>query len=384
MRLLTINAGSSNTKLALFERHDGLPRRIGKAQAIHDGDRWRLTLEGRPVDAPGNVSSASLLDAIDRTWPLAGIAAIGHRVVHGGSGFRTPVRLDPETILELRELEPLAPLHQPANLAMVDAVAAQLPSMPQVACFDTAFHATLRERAWRFALPHRLADAGVRRYGFHGLSYQSIRDQLRTRAPELARGRVVVAHLGAGCSACAMDDGVSVDTSMGFSALDGLPMATRCGALDPGVVLHLLQQRGMTADAVHDMLYRDSGLRGLSGISGDARDLTASDDPRAAMALDVFAFRIAREIGALAVSLGGLDGVVFTAGVGEHQPRIRRMVCGHLGLFNACLDDAANERGEPRFDAAGSGLALWMLHTDEEAVIADATLHVLESGGAGR
>lgn len=382
MRLLTLNAGSSNTKLALFEANGGALRRIGKAQARREGERWQLALAGEIVEAPAadDVAPASLLDAIDRLWPLAGIDAIGHRVVHGGSRFRHPTRLDPATIAALRELEPLAPLHQPANLALVDAVSARLPAMAQVACFDTAFHASLPERTWRFALPHVLAEAGVRRYGFHGLSYESIRDQLRRHAPALARGRVVVAHLGAGCSACAMADGASIDTSMGFSALDGLPMATRCGALDPGVLLHLLQQRGMSVDAVHDMLYRDSGLRGLSGISGDVRDLTASDDPRAAMALDVFAFRVAREIGALAVSLGGLDGVVFTGGVGEHQPRIRQHVCEQLGLFNACVDRAANDRGDARFDAAGSGIALWKLHTDEEAVIAGGAQAVLTQG----
>ena len=381
MRLLTINAGSSNTKLALFDVGDGQPRRIGKAQAFREGERWRLAVDGKAAGRPsGDARPASLLEAIELEWPLAGIDAIGHRVVHGGHRFRAPRRLDADAVAALRELEPLAPLHQPANLDMVDAVAARLPSMPQVACFDTAFHATLPERAWRFALPHRLAGEGVRRYGFHGLSYQSIRDQLRTQDPVLARGRVVVAHLGAGCSACAMDGGASVDTSMGFSALDGLPMATRCGALDPGVLLHLLTERGMTVPAVQDMLYRESGLRGLSGISGDVRDLVASDDPRAAMALEVFAFRIAREIGALAVSLGGLDGVVFTAGVGEHQPHIRQRVCDHLGLFNARVDAAANEHGAARFDAARSGVALWKLHTDEEAVIAGATLSVLAEG----
>ena len=384
MRLLTVNAGSSNTKLALFDAGDGAPVRIGKAQAVRDGDRWRLTVDGEaagPVAIDGN-PQAALLAGIDTIWPLAGTDAIGHRVVHGGTRFRDPLRMDADALAALRALEPLAPLHQPANLAMIEAVAARLPDLPQVASFDTGFHATLPERAWRFALPHALADEGVRRYGFHGLSYQSIRDQLRARAPGLARGRVVVAHLGAGCSACAMRDGVSLDTSMGFSALDGLPMATRCGALDPGVLLHLLQQRGMTADAVHAMLYRDAGLRGMSGLSGDVRDLVASDDPRAAMALEVFAFRTAREIAALAVSLGGLDGVVFTAGVGEHQPQIRRMIADHLGLFGARVEEAANQRGEGHFDADGSGIQLWRLHTDEEAVIAQGTANALASRNA--
>ena len=382
MRLLTLNAGSSNTKLALFAAADGATRRLGSAQAVRDGGHWRLQVEGAEAQVHPLTDDphASLLEALDRHWPLTGIDAAGHRVVHGGIAFRAPVRLTTTNLAQLRALEPLAPLHQPANLALVDAITSRLPSLPQVACFDTAFHADLPERTWRFALPHALAEAGVRRYGFHGLSYQSIRDQLRARAPELARGRVVVAHLGAGCSACAMQDGASVDTSMGFSALDGLPMATRCGALDPGVLLHLLQQRGMTAQAVHEMLYRASGLRGLSGISGDVRVLAASDDPRAAMALEVFAFRIVREIGALAVSLGGLEGVVFTGGVGEHHPRIRAMVCQQLGLFGALLDAAANERGDLRLDAAGSGVALWKLHTDEEAVIADATLAAVTGG----
>lgn len=379
MRLLTINAGSSNTKLALFDAGDGAPARIGKAQGVREGDRWRIAFDDEaPIahDAHGDPHGA-LLAAIDARWPLAGIDAVGHRVVHGGTRFQAPARVDAGVLGQLHALKPLAPLHQPASLAMIEAAAARLPALPQVACFDTAFHATVPEHIWRFAIPHALADAGVRRYGFHGLSYQAIRDRLRARAPGLASGRVVVAHLGAGCSACAMRDGVSLDTSMGFSALDGLPMATRCGALDPGVLLHLLQQRGMGADTIHHMLYRDSGLRGLSAISGDVRELIDNPDPRAAMALEVFAFRVAREIGALAISLGGLDGVVFTAGVGEHQPRIRRMIGEHLGAFGAKVDDEANQRGEGHFDAHGSGIQLWMLHTDEEAVIAQGTRTLL-------
>ena len=379
MRLLTVNAGSSNTKLALFQAGDGAPMRVGKAQAIRDGNQWQLAFDGEPAP-PQPIDGdpqAALLAAIDARWPLAGLDAIGHRVVHGGTRFQAPARIDTGVLAALRELEPLAPLHQPANLAMIDAVAARRPALPQVACFDTAFHASLPEHAWRFAIPHALADQGVRRYGFHGLSYQAIRDRLRARAPGLARGRVVVAHLGAGCSACAMRDGASVDTSMGFSALDGLPMATRCGALDPGVLLHLMQQHGMDADGVHHMLYRESGLRGLSAISGDVRDLIDNPDPRAAMALEVFAFRVAREIGALAIALGGLDGVVFTAGLGEHQPRIRKMIAAHLGAFGARVDDDANQRGEGHFDADGSGIQLWRLHTDEEAVIAQGARDLL-------
>lgn len=378
MPLLTVNAGSSNTKLALYDDRDGAPVRIGKAQAIRDGERWQLDVDGAASVQPiSGAAQAALLQAIDAHWPLAGIGAIGHRIVHGGTRFTTPTHVDADVLRALRTLEPLAPLHQPANLAMIDAVAARLPALPQVACFDTAFHATLPERAWRFAIPRELADEGIRRYGFHGLSYEAIRARLRVVAPDLARGRVVVAHLGSGCSACAMRDGSSIDTSMGFSALDGLPMATRCGALDPGVLLHLLQQRGMDADAVQSLLYKRSGLLGMSGISGDVRELLASRDPAAAMALEVFALRIAREIAALAVSLGGLDGVVFTAGIGEHQPRIRAMVAGHLGLFGAQVDAQANEAGEGRFDAGDGGIALWMLHTDEEAVIAHGTRKAL-------
>ena len=379
MRLLTVNAGSSNTKLALFDAgKDAAPVRIAKAQAIRAEGHWRISFDGGEPGPPTTGDSQdALLDAIDAHWPLADIDAIGHRVVHGGTGFREPLRVDAAAIATMRALEPLAPLHQPANLAMIDALAARVPALPQVACFDTAFHATLPEHAWRFAIPRELADAGVRRYGFHGLSYEAIAMRLREVAPELARGRVVVAHLGAGCSACAMHDGISVDTSMGFSALDGLPMATRCGALDPGVLLHLLQQRGLSADAVHTLLYKQSGLLGMSGISGDVRELMASDDPAAAMALAVFAFRSAREIAALAVSLGGLDGVVFTAGVGEHQPRVRAMIAGHLALFGARIDADANQRGEGALHAAGSGIQLWMLHTDEEAVIARGTQQVL-------
>ena len=254
----------------------------------------------------------------------ARLAGVGHRVVHGGTEFAAPVRIDEAVLARLERLCPLAPLHQPHNLAGIRAVAAAQPDLPQVACFDTAFHRAHPELADWFALPRRFHDDGIRRYGFHGLSYEYIARTLPAVAPELKDARVVVAHLGSGASMCAMRAGRSVDSTMGFTALDGLPMGTRCGALDPGVVLHLIRAYGMDADAIEAMLYHDCGLKGVSGISNDMRDLLASDDPRAAQAVELFVWHIAKQLGALAAVLGGLDAFVFTAGIGERSPEIRQ------------------------------------------------------------
>jgi acetate kinase len=277
----------------------------------------------------------------------------------------TPGLLD-----ELEALVPLAPLHQPHNLAPIRAALALHPEQPQVACFDTAFHRTMPELAQAFALPAELRDAGVRRYGFHGLSYEYIASVLPHRAPEIAHGRVVVAHLGNGASLCAMRDRVSMATTMGFTALEGLPMGTRTGQLDPGVVLYLLQQRAMTPAAIEDLLYRRSGMLGLSGLSSDFRDLLASPDPRAAFALAFFCYSAARAIASLAGALGGLDGIVFTAGVGEHAAPVRARILEACGWLGVTLDDEANGRHGPRISTPGSRVAAYVLPTDENLMIA--------------
>ena len=266
---------------------------------------------------------------------------------------------------------PLAPLHQPQSLRLIRAVRHLRPGLPQVASFDTAFHRTQSDLVRRFALPRALFDEGIKRYGFHGLSYAFIAARLKTVAPDVAGGRVVVAHLGSGASLCGLEAGVSRDTSMSFSTLDGIPMATRCGALDPGVLIHLVKQRGLTIETVEDLLYHQSGLLGVSGFTADTRELLASPEPAAREALDLFAFRIAREIAATAHTLRGLDGLVFTAGIGEHQAAVRAAVCAHLAWLGVALDPAANDRHAPRIEGPGGTVAVLVIPTDEEQVIAD-------------
>jgi len=298
------------------------------------------------------------------------LAALGHRVVHGGLRHSRPARVTPELLVELEALVPLAPLHEPHNLAPIRMAMTLNPELPQLACFDTAFHRTAPEVEQAFALPYALYDEGVRRYGFHGLSYEYIASVLPERAPEIADGRVVVLHLGNGCSACALKARASVATTMGFTALDGLPMGTRCGALDAGVVLHLIQQKGMAAEALVDLLYRRSGMLGLSGISSDFRALLASEEPRARFALDVFNYRAACEIGSLAAALGGLDGVVFTAGVGENAALVRSAICRACSWLGLELDEAANSEHRTRISTPGSRVAVYVIKTDENLMIA--------------
>jgi acetate kinase len=310
------------------------------------------------------------------------VLGVGHRVVHGGPDLAAPVLVDDRILARLDALSPLAPLHQPHNLAGIRAVMRAAPELPQVACFDTAFHRGHPEVAERFAIPRPLHDQGIRRYGFHGLSYEYIAKALPDVAPEIAAGRVVVAHLGNGASMCALEAGRSIDSTMGFTALDGLPMGTRCGAIDPGVLLHLMRAQRMGADAIERLLYHDCGLRGVSGISSDMRDLLASDDPRAAEAIDLFVYRIGRELGALAAALHGLDGLVFTAGIGEHAGAIRERVCRQAAWLGIELDAAANDRGGPRISTAGSAVGVFVIPTDEELMIATHTLALLR--GANR
>jgi acetate kinase len=306
------------------------------------------------------------------------LIAVGHRIVHGGPDHDRPELATPELLALLDKLTPLAPLHEPHNLAPIRALRSVRPALPQVACFDTAFHHFLPKVATRFALPREFEAAGVRRYGFHGLSYEYIALQLRKLAPELGAGKVIAAHLGNGASLCAMQAGRSVDTTMGFTALDGLVMGTRCGTIDPGVILYLERERAMSAKQVEDLLYQKSGLLGVSGgISSDMRTLLASSDIHAKEAIELFVFRIAREIGALTSSLGGLDGIVFTAGIGEHAPQIRAQVCQRLGWLGVQLDDDANARDAGVISSAQSRVTVRVIPTDEEAMIAHHTLDVV-------
>jgi len=385
--ILTLNAGSSSLKFALFEAAgaltatargeveslDAAPHLLARdaAGAALAEQRWP---EG--VEHPFATVLAALLAFADAHLGRDGLAAVGHRVVHGGADHIDPALITPALLAALDALVPLDPLHMPHNIAPMRAVAAARPALAQVACFDTAFHHTLPPVAARFALPRALAAAGVRRYGFHGLSYEYIAGCLPRRSPALARGRVIVAHLGSGASLCALDHGRSIATTTGFSALDGLVMATRCGSLDPGVILYLGRQ-GHSFDDIEDMLYRRSGLLGVSGLSGDIRVLLASDDPNARDAVELFTYRIAIETGALASALGGLDGLVFTAGIGEHAPAIRAAVCDRLAWLGVRLDPAANAAGAACVSTPDSAVEVRVIATDEEAMIARHTQSTL-------
>src|SRR5581483_6453635 len=298
------------------------------------------------------------------------IIAAGHRVVHGGLQFTRPVRIDAAVLAALESLVPLAPLHQPHNLAAIRAITGRAPGLPQVACFDTSFHRTQPAVAQTFALPRRYTEEGVLRYGFHGLSYEYIASVLRRTDDRAAAGRTVVAHLGNGASLCALTGGRSVASTMGFTAVDGLPMGTRCGALDPGVLLYLMDRHGMDARALEKLIYQQSGLLGVSGLSSDLRTLLASPDPRAAQAVDLFVYRIGRELGSLAAALGGLDALVFTGGIGENAAAIRARVCRDAAWLGLELDEAANEAGGPLVSCSESKVHAWIIPTNEEFMIA--------------
>ena len=381
--ILCLNAGSSSLKFAVYALGSGGELRRLVSGAIEEtggAARFRASdAQGRTAPPPDWGAAAprgrdgylaALLAWLERRPEAGQIVAAGHRVVHGGSEFGAPVLVDDRVLAALERIAPLAPLHQPENLAPIRALAAIRPGLPQAAAFDTAFHRDRPAVATRFALPREYEAAGIRRYGFHGLSYEYIAQALPRIAPEIARGRVVVAHLGNGASLCAMRDGKSLDTTMSFTALDGLVMGTRCGALDPGVVLYLLRERGLDARQVEELLYRQSGLLGVSGVSGDMRALLASREPRAAEAVELFVFRILREMGALAASLGGLDGLVFTAGIGERAASIRARVCDGAAWLGIALDAAANEAGGPRITGQQSRVSAWVIPTDEDLMIA--------------
>ena len=359
--ILTLNAGSSNLKCALF-RQDG---------------REPVLLGRRTFQGDEDASAGRVLDWCEGVRPGAGLA-VGHRVVHGGPDFHGPTRINPEVIDALERLVPMAPLHQPHSIALIRAIAAARPDLKQAACFDTSFHRTMPEIATRFGLPREMHERGLRRYGFHGLSYEYVAARLRRFAPKVAAGRVIVAHLGSGASMCAMLGGRSIDSTMGFSPLDGLLMGTRPGALDPGVVLHLRDHEGFSAGGMETLLYHRSGLLGVSGLSADMRVLLASGTPHAREAIDLFVYRAAREAGALASSLGGLDALVFTGGIGENCAEIRAGIAARLHWLGIELDWQANEmNAEGQVGLADARASAWILPTDEEQVIGRQTMAAL-------
>ena len=377
--ILVLNAGSSSLKFALYAAGTaeilcrGGVSGIGSAVKVAATGAEASFLDAAPPVAHDDHETAVawLLDALRRTPRLAPGAA-GHRVVHGGADFADPVRVDDAVLEALDRLVPLAPAHQPHNLAAIRAVEKAWPGLPQVACFDTAFHRTVPRLAQLFPIPHALTDEGIVRYGFHGLSYQHIAEVLPQIAGDGAEGRVIVAHLGHGASLCALKARRSVATTMGFTALDGLMMGTRSGAIDPGLVLHLIRERGLDPGAVADLLNARSGLLGVSGLSDDVRVLQDSADPRAAEALALFAYRAVREAGSLMAALGGLDALVFTAGIGEHAPAVRAAICAGLAWAGIALDETRNEAGAGRISRDGSGIAVYVIPADEEAPIARA------------
>lgn len=395
--ILVLNAGSSSIKFSVFPGHvrpsrqslicDGECEGIGHRVHFKTKDRAGVSLVDEYL-AEGTTHEdalAALMLWLEGHFQDHRLVAAGHRVVHGGSLYTAPVRIDASVIVELRRLIPLAPLHQPHNLAAIAALSKLHPALPQIACFDTAFHHTQPEIATAFALPRRLTAEGIRRYGFHGLSYEYIASVLPDiLGPAEADGRVVVAHLGSGASMCAMHRRKSVATTMGFTALDGLPMGSRCGNLDPGVILYLIQEKGMTAPAVSDLLYHSSGLLGVSGVSDDMRTLLASADPHAADAVALFVYRISRELGSLAAALGGLDALVFTAGIGEHAPEIRRRVCEQAVWLGVHFDEAANAVGGPKITIADSRASAWVIPTDEDLMIARHTWRLTKDDGMVR
>ncbi|OJU30404.1 MAG: acetate kinase [Nitrobacter sp. 62-13] len=381
--ILVLNAGSSSIKFSLFAASrrpqpgdvicEGACEGIGSQlhATAKDADGHVLVNE-RPSGDPSHEQALSwLLGWLAHQFSGYPLVAAGHRIVHGGSRYSRPVELDADVIAELKRLVPLAPLHQPHHLEAIAALSKLHPDLMQIGCFDTAFHEKRPLVAKQFALPRRLTEEGILRYGFHGLSYEYIASILPDIAGlAAARGRVIVAHLGAGASLCAMKEGKSVATTMGFTALDGLMMSRRCGALDPGVVLYLLQEKGMNATAVSELLYQSSGLLGVSGISDDMKILLASPEPHAREAIDQFVYRACLELGSLVVALGGLDAVVFTAGIGEHAPEIRRRICEQLSWLGLDIDADANETGGPGISAMGSRISAWVIPTDEELMIA--------------
>ena len=392
--IVVVNAGSSSLKFSLFlvQGADLALEVRGLIEGLTTAPRFvARDAAGHPV-AERTWAGGTSLDhdaavAHMQTFlgeRLAGdrLIGVGHRVVHGGPGYAEPIRVDRGVLADLGRLVPLAPLHQPHNLSPIVALLDRSPDLPQVACFDTAFHRTNPDLAQRFALPEDLHDAGVRRYGFHGLSYEYIASALPRVDARAAAGRTVVLHLGNGASMCAMEAGRSVASTMSFTPVDGLPMGTRCGSVDPGVLLYLMDERRMDARAIEQLIYHESGLLGVSGISSDMRALLTSADPRARLAIDLYVYRIRRELGSLAAALDGLDAIVFTAGIGENAVSIRERVCRDAAWLGIGLDAAANAAGGPRISAADSRTSAWVIPTDEELMIGRHTRRLVSPGGA--
>jgi acetate kinase len=380
--VLVLNAGSSSVKFQLFAGHGaGLDLSIrGQVEGINTAPRFVARTArgdvlaekswGDGVKLGHDGAVAHVADFVRAEAKGMQLKAVGHRVVHGGPDHAEPVRIDRDVLAKLEKLVPLAPLHQPHNLGPISLLLERRPDLPQVACFDTAFHSTNPDVARRFAIPAELHDAGVRRYGFHGLSYEYVASVLPGYDARAAAQRTVVCHLGNGSSLCALKAGRSVASTMGFTALEGLPMGTRSGSIDPGVLLYLMDERGMDARAIENLLYNESGLLGVSGISSDMRKLLESDDPRAELAVALYVYRIRRELGSLAAALGGLDALVFTAGIGENSAPIRERVCADAAWLGVKLDDAANRAGGPGISAQDSRVAVWVIPTNEELMIA--------------
>jgi len=390
--LLAVNAGSSTTKLAVFDIQDPAVERVFRARLGHGPggpvfEAWDA--EGVALDAPAMAptegAGPAFLDLL--SWIESQIdapfGAVGHRIVHGGAQFRNPVILTPGIAEALKALSPLAPLHQAPSLSLALAIAEARPNLPQALAFDTAFHHGHDPVVDRLGLPREFEGQGLRRFGFHGLSYEYIAGRLRALDPAVAGGRVIAAHLGSGASLCALLGGRSVDTTMGATPLDGLLMGTRCGSIDPGVILYLLQVQGLDGSRLSNLLYEESGLLGVSGLSGDMRVLLQSPAASARDAVELFVFRVAREAAALTGTLGGLDGIVFTAGIGENCPQVRAAICERLAWLGVQLDEAANRRGDARISTPASGVAVWIIPTDEEQVIAIHTRQAMASELSG-
>jgi len=387
--ILVVNAGSSSVKFQIFSvEGEGKLRRLIKGQMDGIGSRPRLRASG--ADSDPLVDRAYSIESVPDVPTAMSIAggwlrdelrispiAVGHRVVHGGPDYDRPVLIDHGVVARLERFVALAPLHQPHNLAPIRSLLANFPALPQVACFDTAFHRSHGALADHYAIPRKLHAEGVRRYGFHGLSYEYIARAMHQVAPEIARGRVIVAHLGSGASMCALKEGRSVESTMGFTALDGLAMGTRSGQIDPGVVLYLISEKGMSASNVQSFLYRDCGLKGLSGVSNDMRELETSDDPGAILAVEYFVYRIGLNAGMLAAALQGLDAFVFTAGIGENSVRIRARIVDRLGWLGVALDEAENSRHARLISRSDSRIPVYVIPTDEELMIAQHTLSLL-------
>jgi len=393
--IAVLNAGSSSIKFALYDAASvdapllkGQVDQIGLAPhlvAINSSGE-RIVERSWPANGFDHASATDIIIGQMRELATdARVVAVGHRVVHGGTRFTAPIRVDAGILAELKKLSPLAPLHQPHNLAPIRAIADAAPAIVQVACFDTAFHCMQPALAQLLALPRKYTEAGIRRYGFHGLSYEYVLSRLQLITPSFAKRRIIIAHLGNGASLCAVNEGRSVATTMGFTALDGLVMGTRCGALDPGVILHLIDEYGLSVRELEDLLYRQSGLLGVSGISSDMRALRASSDPSATEAIALFVYRIVREIGSLVAALGGLDGLVFTGGIGEHDAATRRDIATGCRWLGIALAEGHDELSEGCISTDASVVPVWVVPTDEERMVALHTKALLhgESQSAG-